>query len=43
LGAGRGSWNAGAAERDRATFAAICDQAKVKNPKLVCIYNGSNS
>jgi hypothetical protein len=43
LGAGMGSWNAGSEERDRATFAAICDQAKVTNPKLVCIYNGSNS
>ena len=43
LGAGIGSWNSGAEERDRATFAAICDQAKIKNPDMVCIYNGSNS
>jgi hypothetical protein len=42
LGAGIGSWNAGTEERDRATFAAICDQAKIKNPDMVCIYNGSN-
>lgn len=43
LGAGMTSWNAGTEERNRATFAAICNEAKVKNPALVCIYNGSNS
>jgi hypothetical protein len=43
LGAGIGNWSAGSEERDRATFAAICDEAKAKNPELVCIYNGSNS
>ena len=41
LGAGIGSWNAGSEERDRATFAAICDQAKAKNPDMVCVYNSS--
>ncbi len=43
LGAGMGSWSAGAEERDKATFAVMCQEAKVKNPDLVCIFNGANS
>jgi hypothetical protein len=43
VGAGMGSWSAGAEERDKATFAVICQEAKLKNPDLVCIFNGSNS
>jgi hypothetical protein len=43
LGAGIGSWNAKAEERDKATFGAICQEAKSKNPKMVCIYNTSKT
>lgn len=43
LGAGMGNWSAGTEERDKATFAVICQEAKLKNPDLVCIFNGSNS
>ena len=43
LGTGLSNWNAGSAERDRATFAAICDEAKLKKPDMVCTYNGSNT
>jgi hypothetical protein len=43
LGAGVGSWNADAKKRDEATFAAICQEEKVKNRELVCIYNGANT
>lgn len=43
LGAGISSWNAGSEERDQATFAAMCDEAKSRNPNLVCVYNGTNS
>jgi hypothetical protein len=43
LGAGMGSWNADAKKRDEATFAAICQEEKVKNRDLVCIYNGASS
>jgi hypothetical protein len=38
LATGLGVWSQGAAERDRATFAAICDQARTSNPELVCTY-----
>lgn len=43
LGAGVSSWNADAENRDKATFAAICQEAKVKNPNMVCVYNGSTT
>ena len=39
LGAGMSSWSAGSEERDRATFAVICKEAKQNNPDLVCVYN----
>jgi hypothetical protein len=38
-----GSWNADAKKRDEATFAAICQEEKVKNRELVCVYNGANT
>ena len=38
-----GSWSAGSEERDQATFAVICEEARVRNPDLVCTFNGSNS
>jgi hypothetical protein len=43
LGAGVSSWNADAENRDKATFGAICQEAKVKNPGMVCVYNGSST
>ena len=43
LGAGMGSWSANTEERNKATFAAMCEEAKLTNPDLVCVYNGSNS
>jgi hypothetical protein len=43
LGAGMGSWSSGTDERDKATFAAICQEAKIKNPDMVCTYTGSNT
>lgn len=43
LGAGMHAWNTGTEERDKATFAAICQEEKVKNRDLVCIYNGANT
>ena len=43
LGAGMGSWSANTEERNKATFAAMCQEAKLTNPNLVCVYNGSNS
>ena len=43
LGAGMGSWSANTEERNKATFAAMCQEAKLSNPNLVCVYNGSNS
>ena len=43
LSAGVGLWNADAKKRDEATFAAICQEEKVKNRALVCIYNGVNT
>jgi hypothetical protein len=43
LGAGMGSWSANTEERNKATFAAMCEVAKITNPDLVCVYNGSNS
>lgn len=43
IGAGMSSWSSGTEERDRATFAAICSEAKVKNPTIVCVYNRTTS
>ena len=43
LGAGMGSWSAGTEERDKATFEVICEEARIKNPQMVCTYNGSNT
>ena len=39
LGAGIGAWNNDSDQRDRATFAAICKEARQNNPDMVCIYN----
>lgn len=38
---GVGVWNHGSADRDRATFAALCDQARRTNPQMVCTYRES--
>ena len=43
LGAGIGNWSANRAERDRATFAAICQQAQSRNPNMVCTYTEPSS
>ena len=43
LGAGMGSWSAGSEERDKATFAVMCEEARIKNPEMVCTYTGSNT
>jgi len=39
LGAGISNWNAGNEERDRATFAVLCKEAKSQNPTLQCTYS----
>jgi hypothetical protein len=38
IAAGMGMWNKGSAERDRATFDAMCQEARRSNPDLHCIY-----
>lgn len=38
LAAGLGVWSRNAADRDRATFAAICQEARKANPQLECVY-----
>lgn len=38
LGAGMGNWSANKAERDRATFDAMCKDVQARNPQMVCIY-----
>lgn len=41
LATGLSLWKQGDAERDRTTFAAMCDQARSKNPDLMCTYHGT--
>lgn len=41
LATGLSVWDRGGSERDRATFAALCDQARAKNPQTVCTYRES--
>lgn len=38
IAAGMGVWNGGEAERDRATFDAMCQEAQASNPSLTCTY-----
>lgn len=39
LVAGFGVWNSESEARDRATFAALCEQARSRNPALTCTWN----
>lgn len=41
LATGLSVWDRGSSERDRATFAAMCDQARAKKPEIVCTYRES--
>ena len=43
LAAGIGTWNGDEAQRDRATFAAICEQQRQGNPGLTCTYTDPKS
>lgn len=38
VAAGVGSWNSDEAQRDRATFDVMCEQARQQNPALQCVY-----
>jgi len=39
LAAGFGVWNKDAETRDKATFAALCEQARSTNPAMTCTWN----
>jgi len=39
LAAGVGIWNKDAEARDKATFAALCEQARTNNPSMTCTWN----
>jgi hypothetical protein len=43
VAAGMGVWNTNEAERDRATFDAMCRDAQAANPELSCTYTESKT